>query len=43
MPDGHHYDNSLGRMSYEQAVADMNSRGLTALNAADVIWRRTHA
>ena len=43
MPDGHNYDNSHGRMNFAQAVADMNGRGLTALNSADVIWRRTHA
>lgn len=40
MPDGHLYDISHGHMTFEQALADMQQRGVTALDAADAIWRR---
>lgn len=43
MPDGHLYDNSHGAMTFEQALADLQARGVTALDAADVIWRKSHA
>lgn len=43
MPDGHLYDNSRGKMSFDQALADMQTRGVTALDAADIVWRNSHA
>lgn len=43
MPNGHLYDVSLCRMTFEQALADLQKRGVVALDAADAIWRRTHA
>lgn len=39
MPDGHVYDVSHGPMTFEQALADMQKRGVVALDAADTIWR----
>jgi len=42
MPDGHLYDVSKSPMTFPQALADMQKRGVVALDAADVIWRRMH-
>ena len=42
MPDGHIYDCSHGRMAFEQAITDMQSLGVVSLDAADVIWRKSH-
>ncbi len=39
LPDGHLYDVSHGRMTFEQARADLVERGLTAFDAADTAWR----
>ena len=38
MPDGHLYDCN-GGMTFEQALSEMNKRGVVALDAADSIWR----
>jgi len=43
MPDGQLYEASKGPLSFEDCVADMHLRGTTALDAADVIWRRNPA
>jgi hypothetical protein len=41
-PDGHIYDISKGPMTFEQALADMQKRGVVALDASDAIWRESH-
>jgi len=43
MPDGHTYDISKGPLTFEQAVTDLQGRGVIALDAADTIWRRNAA
>lgn len=41
MPDGHCYAISAGAMTFEDALDDMQSRGVAALGAADALWRAT--
>jgi hypothetical protein len=42
MPDGHLYDVSRGPLTFEQALEDMNVRGVVALDAADCLWIAQH-
>ena len=41
-PDGHIYDASHGGLTFEQALSDLQVRGVIALDAADITWRQSH-